>query len=78
MLLNQQEMEQVLKKVLPQLSQSDIKIAVAALENAMGQWKEVDLAENLGADVSVQCQDICALGAAHHKGCRIRAFILPK
>ena len=75
-MLKEEEIENLLRKTLPEVSDSDIRRVARTLRDAAGQWKEVDLSETLGAQYSVQCRDICALGMAHFKGQRIRAFIL--
>ncbi|OGX05684.1 MAG: hypothetical protein A2Z88_00350 [Omnitrophica WOR_2 bacterium GWA2_47_8] len=75
MLLDQNEIANALKKALPKLSAEDIQKATAALMAAASNWQEVDLTEKFGANMSVQCKDICALGEAHDKGKKIRAFI---
>ena len=78
MLLNEKEIEKALKQALPKMDQGSIDRAVKAIVEASGQWKEVDVKEELGANISVQCRDICALGAAHEKGLRFRVFIADK
>jgi hypothetical protein len=78
MLLNEKEIEQALKRALPKVDQESIQGAVKAIVEAQGQWKEVDVKEDLGAQVSVQCRDICALGAAYEKGLLFRVFIADK
>ena len=75
MLLTLNEIEDVLKKTLPEVQDKDICRAAKSLIDATGKWQEVDLSETLGAEISVQCKDICALGSAHDKGLHIRAFI---
>ena len=75
MLLKPTEIESVLKESLPNVPVKDIQHAVQALEKASSEWQEVNLTESLGAMVSVQCRDICALGEAYQSGCSIRAFI---
>ncbi len=75
MLLTLNELEDTLRKTLPDVSNKDIRRAAQAISEATGKWQEVDLSETLGAEISVQCRDICALGQAHDKGLRIRAFI---
>ena len=75
MLLNQSEIAGTLKKALPKLSEEEIKKATEALMTAAGEWQEVDLKEMFGANFSVQCKDICALGEAYDKGQKIKAFI---
>ena len=78
MVLNEKEIEQALKQALPNVDQGSIQRAVKAIIEASGQWKEVDIKEELGAVFSVQCRDICALGAAHEKGLSFRVFIADK
>ncbi|MFA5059559.1 MAG: hypothetical protein WC676_02930 [Candidatus Omnitrophota bacterium] len=75
MVLTLTEIEDILKKNLPSASEKDIQKTALSLIEATGKWKEVDLVETLGAELSVQCRDICVLGNAHHNGKRIRAFI---
>ncbi|OGX25107.1 MAG: hypothetical protein A2787_03085 [Omnitrophica WOR_2 bacterium RIFCSPHIGHO2_01_FULL_48_9] len=75
MLLNQNEIIGILKKVLPKTSEEDIRKAAEALTVAAGNWQEVDLKETFGASYSIQCKDICALGEAFDKGQEIKAFI---
>ena len=77
MVLIQKEIEAVLQKSLPNLSDVDVRKAAKSITEATGEWKEIDTS-NLGASLSVQCCDICALGEAHDKGLRIRAFVLKK
>lgn len=76
MLLTQEEIENVLKKMLADVSPSDISRAATALvEESTQKWSEVNIAESLGANYSVQCKDICVLGDAIAKGTDIKAFI---
>lgn len=75
MLLSKGEIEAILRKTIPNVSDKDIQKAAQSLVEATGQWKEVDLAGALGAELSIQCRDICAIGDAHQKGLRIKAFI---
>ena len=75
MLLTLNEIEDVLRKTLPGVQDKDIRCAAKSLIDATGKWQEVDLSETLGAEISVQCRDICALGQAHDKGLCIRAFV---
>ena len=78
MLLNQEQVTKTLKQTLPKLTELELSLATAALMAASKEWQEVNLKENLGANVSIQCKDICALGEAHDRGVEIRAFIKPK
>ncbi|GEM_PF-2235149 len=78
MLLTQEEIKTILQKTLPKLSEKDAEAAASALVKDVSEWKEVDLPGHLGAELSVQCRDICALGAAYEEGDRIRAFIRKK
>ncbi len=78
MVLTIEEIENVLKKNLLNISDGDIKKTAQALIAASGKWQEVNLTENLGAGLSVQCKDICCLGEAYSKGYQIRAFITEK
>ncbi|MDP2654413.1 MAG: hypothetical protein Q8Q08_10335 [Candidatus Omnitrophota bacterium] len=73
--LTQSEIEDILKKTLPDLRGEDISKAARTILAAAGEWQEVDVDEKLGAGMSIQCKDICALGEAYSKGVRIRAFI---
>lgn len=75
MLLTMEEIESALKRSLPTVADKDIRSAAEAIVQAAGKWQEVDLSEKLGAEISIQCRDICALGAAHDKGLQIRAFV---
>ena len=76
MLLTTLEAENVIKKTMGWLSKEDIQRIVSELEAASRkQWHEVDAKEDLGAGMSVQCKDICELGAAHHGGRTIKAFV---
>lgn len=76
MLLTAQEAENVIKKTAGWLTKEDIRKIVEDLEAASQKtWHEVDTQENLGAAMSVQCRDICELGAAHHDGRAIKAFV---
>ena len=75
MLLTQAEIEDVLRKTLPGVQEKDIRGAAKSLMEATGKWQEVNLSETLGAEISVQCRDICALGQAYDKGLHIRAFV---
>ena len=75
MLLTVEEIENILRKTLPGIPLENIRRAAQSIIEATGKWQEVDLTETLGAEISVQCRDICALGQAHDKGLRIRAFI---
>ena len=75
MLLTPEEIKEALKKTLPKLSNEDIERAAKAIVESNGKWREVDLTENLGAAISVQCADICCLGEAYSKGKQIKAFI---
>lgn len=74
MLLTREEIEEALKKVLPNLPSQDIQKAAKALIELEGKWQEIDVTE-IGAALSVQCPDICPLGEAYAKGKRIRAFV---
>ena len=78
MVLTVEEIEDVLKKNLKDVSAADIRRASQAIVQASGKWREVDLTDSLGALLSVQCKDICTLGEAFSKGCHIRAFITQK
>ena len=78
MLLTIEEIKETLKRALPNVSPKDIDRAAAAIIETSGAWQEVDLKDKLGAEVSIQCKDICALGAAHDEGMLIRAFIQKK
>lgn len=78
MLLTLEEIKTALKKALPATPAKDIERAAQAIVEASGKWQEVDLKDKLGAEVSIQCKDICALGAAHDQGRQIRAFIEKK
>ena len=78
MLINEKEIEQALKRTLPKVDEQSIQRAVKAIVEANGHWKEVNVKEDLGANISVQCRDICALGAAHEKGLSFRVFIADK
>ncbi len=78
MLLTIEEIKEALKKTLPNIPGKDIERAAQAIIEASGAWQEVDLKDKLGAEVSIQCKDICALGAAHDEGMLIRAFIQRK
>jgi hypothetical protein len=78
MLLTIEEIKEALKKSLPNIPSKDIERAAQAIIEASGKWQEVDLKDNLGAEVSIQCKDICALGAAHGEGMQIRAFVQKK
>ena len=75
MLLTIEEIEDSLKKALPTVPAKDVRRAAEAIIKAAGKWQEVDLSEKLGAEISIQCKDICALGSAHDKGLQIRAFV---
>ena len=75
MLLTIDEIEGVLRKTLPYVPDKDIHRSAQSIIEAAGKWQEVDLSETLGAEISVQCRDICVLGQAYDKGLRIRAFI---
>jgi hypothetical protein len=75
MLLAIDEIQNALKKSLPGVPESQLQKAAQAISEATGQWQEVDLKEELGANISVQCQDICTLGEAFAHGKKIRAFI---
>ena len=76
MLLNREEIKKTLKETLPKLTESELDLASAALiAGSNKKWKEVDLKESFGANLSIQCKDICALGEAHNKGKVIKAFI---
>ena len=75
MLLTVDEIKDTLKKTLPFVPDKDINRAAQAIAEAAGKWQEVDLTETLGAEISIQCRDICAIGAAHNKGFHIRTFI---
>ena len=77
MLLNADEIKQVLRRTLPNHTETDIDKAVKAITETTGKWQEVDLKEKLGAGISIQCRDICAVGEAYSNGCRIRAFMTP-
>lgn len=76
--LTLEEIEKILQEALPRVAKEDIHKPVAALRKVMGGWQEVDLTESLGAMLSVQCRDICAIGKAYEDGFAIRAFIAPK
>ena len=78
MLLTQEEITSILKKTLPTTQEQDIQKAAQAIVSATGKWQEVDVQNKLGAGLSVQCKDICALGEAYSKGVSIRAFVAPK
>jgi len=75
MLLTLDEIRTILKENLPKASDQEILRAADALSQAKGRWKEVNVADTIGAQLSVQCRDICALGEAYQKGTKIRAFI---
>ena len=76
MLLTAQETETVIRETLGWLAKEDILRMVDALEAAsQKKWHEVDIKENLGAGMSVQCRDICEIGAAHHEGRAVKAFV---
>lgn len=73
--LSLEEIQNVLKGALPFLAANDIQRAAEAIRKAAGNWKELDLKDRLGAELSVQCRDICAIGQAYQEGVHIRAFI---
>ena len=75
MILTPDEAEAALAKALPGLSEAQRAAAVEAIEAAGGTFEEVDLADHLGAEVSIQCRDICVLGELHDRGVPIRAFV---
>ncbi len=75
MLLSQNEIISILKKAIPRLTEEECRAAAGALVAATGKWKEANLKEMFGASLSVQCKDICALGEAHSRGFKIKAFI---
>jgi len=62
----------------PNVEEAGTVIASPFKEFEGTQWQEVDLTESLGAMLSVQCRDICAIGKAYEEGFKIRAFIAPK
>lgn len=76
MLLTAQETETVIRETLGWLAKEDILRMVDALEvSSQKKWHEVDVKESLGAVMSVQCRDICEIGAAHHEGRTVKAFV---
>ncbi len=78
MVLDDEDIKKALKEVLPKLSAEDILKVVAVLRVASCNWQEVNVKETIGAQISVQCKDICALGEAFDKGLQIRAFVKKK
>lgn len=75
MVLSGEEIRNALKKTLPKLTNQEIDKAARSILEASGQWREVDLKDKLGAGLSVQCRDICAIGDAFSKNMQIRVFI---
>ena len=75
MLLTKTEIENVLRSTLPGAQENDIRKAASSLMETRGEWQEIDVSENLGATMSVQCKDICPLGEAYHKGHSFRVFV---
>jgi len=76
MLLSIEEIETTLRETLADLSEADVRRAARAIVERSGTWREVDLeVDALGAEYSVQCRDICAIGASVEQGMRVRAFI---
>ena len=75
MVLGEEEIVKILKQNLRDVPEMEIERVAQAICKATGKWQEVDLNDSLGAIMSVQCKDICAIGDAFSKGYCIRTFI---
>jgi len=75
MLLTTVKIENLLRETLPNVADEDVHCTAKSIIETTGKGREVPLGENLGAQYSIQCKDICAIGKAYEEGYRIRAFI---
>jgi hypothetical protein len=74
-IIGSEKVREILSEEMPGLGETTVARIVHRMSLASGAFTEVDYRGQIGADLMVNCADVCIVGELHSSNKRMRIFV---